>query len=80
MSHFCKLVNDNEDSIIPTLGLRKSSNEVHFDMIKLPFWNSKEVGGDQLVVGVLLSPFGRHHIHSQIEKSLASFESTNTTT
>ena len=43
MSHFRKLVDDNEDSIISTLGLWKSSHEVHFDMIKLPFWDSKRL-------------------------------------
>ena len=43
MSHFSKLVNDNEDSIISTVGLSKTSHEVHFDMVKLPFWNSKRL-------------------------------------
>ena len=43
MSHFSELVDDNEDSIISTLGLRKSSHEVHFDMIKLSFWDSKRL-------------------------------------
>src|SRR4051812_7298648 len=43
MSHFGELVDDDEDSIISTLGLRKTSHEVHFDMIKLPFWNSKRL-------------------------------------
>ena len=43
MTHFCKLVNDNEDSIIPSLGLGKASDKVHLDMIKLPFWNSKRL-------------------------------------
>ena len=43
MSHFGKLVNDNEDSIISTLGLRKTSHEVHLDMVKLPFRNSKRL-------------------------------------
>ena len=43
MSHFRKLVDDNEDSIISTLGLGKTSHEVHFDMIKLPFWDSKRL-------------------------------------
>ena len=43
MSHFSKLVDDNEDSIISTLGLRKSIHEVHLDMIKLPFRNSKRL-------------------------------------
>ena len=43
MSHFRELVNDNEDSVISALGLGKSSHEVHFDMIKLPFWNSKRL-------------------------------------
>ena len=43
MSHFSELVDDNEDSIIATLGLGKSSHEVHFDMIKLPFWDSKRL-------------------------------------
>ena len=36
-------------------------------------------GGDQLAVGVLLSLFCRHHIHSRTEQSRASFKSTNTT-
>src|SRR3954463_16146420 len=43
MSHFGELVDDDEDSIISTLGLRKTSDEVHFNMIKLPFWNSKRL-------------------------------------
>ena len=43
MGHFRKLVNDNKDSIISALGLGKSSHEVHFDMIKLPFWDSKRL-------------------------------------
>ena len=43
MSHFCKLVYDNKDSTISTLGLGKSSNEVHLNMVKLPFWNSKRL-------------------------------------
>src|SRR3954465_16048559 len=43
MSHFGELVDDDEDSIISMLGLRKSSHEAHFDMIKLPFWNSKRL-------------------------------------
>ena len=43
MSHFRELVNDNEDSVISALGLGKSSHEVHFDMIKLPFRNSKRL-------------------------------------
>ena len=43
MSHFCELVNDNENSIISTLGLGKSSHEVHLNMVKLPFWNSKRL-------------------------------------
>ena len=43
MSHFSELVDDNEDSIISALGLRKSSHKVHFVMIKLPFWNGKRL-------------------------------------
>src|SRR3954471_513715 len=43
MSHFGELVDDDEDSIISTLGLRKTSDEVHFDMIELPFWNRKRL-------------------------------------
>ena len=43
MSHFSKLVDDNKDSIISALGLGKSSHEVHFDMIKLPFWDRKRL-------------------------------------
>src|SRR3954471_3448595 len=43
MSHFSELVDDDEDSIISTLGLRKTSHEVHFNMIKLPFWDSKRL-------------------------------------
>src|SRR3954468_21240132 len=43
MSHFNELVDDDEDSIISTLGLRKTSHEVHFDMTKLPLWNSKRL-------------------------------------
>ena len=43
MSHFRKLVNDNEDSIISALGLWKTSHEVYFDMIKLPFRDSKRL-------------------------------------
>ena len=43
MSHFYKFVDDYEDSIISTLGLGKTSHEVHFDMIKLPFWDSKRL-------------------------------------
>src|SRR3954469_1315758 len=43
MSHFGELVDDDEDGIISMLGLRKTSHEVHFDMIKLPFWNSKRL-------------------------------------
>ena len=41
MSHFSELVDANEDSIIATLGLGKSSHEVHLNMVKLPFWNGK---------------------------------------
>ena len=43
MSHFRELVDDNEDSIISVLGLWKTSHEVHFDMIKLPLWDSKRL-------------------------------------
>ena len=43
MSHFRELVDDNENSVISALGLGKSSHEVHFDMIKLPFRNSKRL-------------------------------------
>ena len=43
MSHFSKLVDDNEDSIISVLGLGKSSHEVHLNMVKLPFWNGKRL-------------------------------------
>ena len=43
MSHFGELVDDNKDSIIATLGLGKSSHEVHLDMVKLPFWNGKRL-------------------------------------
>ena len=43
MSHFSELVDDNEDSIIATLGLGKSSREVHLNMVKLPFWNGKRL-------------------------------------
>ena len=43
MSHFSELVDDKEDNIIATLGLGKSSHEVHFEMIKLPFWDSKRL-------------------------------------
>src|SRR3954463_263357 len=43
MSHFGELVDDDEDSIISTLGLWKTSHEVHFNMIKLPFRNSKRL-------------------------------------
>src|SRR5215216_3730893 len=43
MSHFCKFVNDNEDGIIPSLGLGKAGVKVHFNMVKLPFWNSKRL-------------------------------------
>ena len=64
MSHFSELVDDNEDSIIATLGLGKSSHEVHLNMVKTSILEWQEVGGDQLVVGVLLSLFCRHHIHS----------------
>ena len=43
MSHFSELVDDNEDSIIATLGLWKSSHEVHLKIVKLPFWNGKRL-------------------------------------
>lgn len=43
MSHFRELVDDNEDSIISTLGLGKTCHEVHFNMIKLPLWDSKRL-------------------------------------
>ena len=43
MSHFSKLVDDTKDSIISALGLGKSSNEVHLNMVELPFWNSKRL-------------------------------------
>ena len=43
MSHFSVLVDGNEDSIIATLGLWKSSHEVHLNMVKLPFWNGKRL-------------------------------------
>ena len=78
VSHFGEFVDDNEYSIIATLGLWKPSHEVHFNVVKLPLeW--QEVGGDQLAFGVLPSLFCRHHTHSRIEQSRASFESTNMT-
>ena len=43
MSHFSELVDDNEDSIIATLGLWKSSHEVHLNVVKLPFWDGKRL-------------------------------------
>ena len=43
MSHFSEFVDDNEDSIIATHGLWKSSHEVHLNMVKLPFWNGKRL-------------------------------------
>ena len=43
MSHFSELVDDNEYNIIATLGLGKSSHEVHLNMVKLPFWNGKRL-------------------------------------
>ena len=43
MSHFRELVDDNENSAISALGLGKTSHEVHFDMIKLPLWDSKRL-------------------------------------
>ena len=43
MSHFSKLVDDNKDSIISTLGLGKSHHEVHLNVVKLPFWNGKRL-------------------------------------
>ena len=78
MSHFGELVDDNEDSIIATLGLWKPSHEVHFNVVKTSILEWQEVGGDQLTIGVLPSLFCRHHIHSRTEQSHASFESTNT--
>ena len=43
MSHFGEFVDDNEYSIIATLGLWKPSHEVHFNVVKLPFWNGKRL-------------------------------------
>ena len=43
MSHFSEFVDDNEDSIIATLGLWKSSHEVHLNVVKLPFLNGKRL-------------------------------------
>ena len=43
MSHFSEFVDDNEDSIIATLGLWKPSHEVHLNVVKLPFWNGKRL-------------------------------------
>ena len=43
MSHLSELVDDNKDSIIATLGLGKSSHEVHLNMVKLPFSNGKRL-------------------------------------
>ena len=42
-SHFSEFVDDNEYSIIATLGLWKPSHEVHFNVVKLPFWNGKRL-------------------------------------
>ena len=41
MSNLGKLVNHHKDSIISSLGFRKASDEVHFNVVKLPFWNGK---------------------------------------
>ena len=38
---FSEFVDDNEYSIIAMLGLWKPSHEVHFNVVKLPFWNGK---------------------------------------
>ena len=43
MSHFSDFVNDNEYSIIATFGLWKPSHEVHFNVVKLPFWNGERL-------------------------------------
>ena len=43
MSHFSEFVDDNEYSIIATIGLWKPSHEVHLNVVKLPFWNGKRL-------------------------------------
>ena len=43
VSHFSEFVDDNEYSIIATLGLWKSRHEVHLNVVKLPFWNGKRL-------------------------------------
>ena len=43
VSHFSEFVDDNEYSIIATLGLWKSIHEVHLNVVKLPFWNGKRL-------------------------------------
>ena len=43
VSHFSEFVDDNEDSIISTLVLWKSSHEDHLNVVKLPFWSGKRM-------------------------------------
>ena len=43
VSHFGEFIDDNEYSIIATFGLWKPSHEVHFSVVKLPFWNGKRL-------------------------------------
>src|SRR6187401_1668721 len=43
MSDFGKLVNHHKDSIISSLGFRKTSDEVHFNVVELPLRNRKRL-------------------------------------
>ena len=43
MSDFGKLVNHHKDSIISSLGFRKASDEVHFNVVELPLGNRKRL-------------------------------------
>ena len=43
MSHFTQLIDDDEDSIITLLGLRKPGDEIHLNVIKLPLGNRQRL-------------------------------------